>query len=109
MAASSLAGLAPSEERQRLPISAIEALPGRLSAFIADRGARPAGPRAAVGTADGGAAALAVGAAAEAGTRLGWAGAASAAATATGAEESKHVQLISCARCRPGNLADARH
>src|SRR5271169_2033046 len=54
---------------------------------MADCGPRPARPGAEVGTADGAAAVLAVGTAVGAGTRLGWAGAASAAATATGAEE----------------------
>src|SRR6516165_8876141 len=98
MAALSPAALAPSEQRQRSPISAIEALPGRLSAFTADRGARPPGPPVAVGTEDGTAAALAagtaggaaaalvVGTAVAAGTKLGWVGAALAAAMATGAE-----------------------
>src|SRR5271166_5763954 len=75
---------------------------------MADRGASPAGPGAAVGMADGAAAALAAGVAVVAGTRLGWA-AASAAATATRAEEGRYVHLITCTRCRSGGLAGALH
>src|SRR5271166_600007 len=71
---------------------------------MADRGASPAGPGAAVGMADG-----AAGVAVVAGTRLGWAAAASAAATATRAEEGRYVHLITCTRCRSGGLAGALH
>src|SRR5215472_7160840 len=112
MAALSLAALALSEQRQWSPISATANLTGELSASTADRWAPPIGPGAAVGTEDGtasaladveaaalaagtargAAAALVVGTAVAAGTRLGWVVAASAAATAIGAEECRYVQ-----------------
>src|SRR6516162_10026296 len=113
MAGSSPVVLLPSAGRWRSPISAAAVLPADLSVFMSDRGDPPGGPGVVAGTTDGVAAGMVAGrvtasgagTAVAAGTRPGWA----EAATDIGAEEISYVELITCTRRRSGGLAGALH